>query len=347
MKKCRRVAGTLRTMKFLQSACIIGAIAALSPLATWGPSNISEPVRELVRADNSVQADDAQASDTVLNAVPIDANAVAPSSPFLLTLANRMPMSSSAKTPSATSRRTVAASAEVLPKQFLTALAAANSKPVGAPPPTRLAYAVVPDLTPDPEAHSPSPRNSETPDFSILVDYTYSEVPPPEAPADTVLRALKEIPEGTPREEVRRAAQTFGLDVTFMEAVAKIESDFDPKQRTGSYIGLFQLSKYEFDRYGSGEITDGRDNAIAGAYKFAVAAILFELADAQEGNAGRPLFDPSAGHPRRRRARRASRPDHLGIDVRHRRGQGKRRALVQARDLAEHAAGGKKGLGVG
>jgi hypothetical protein len=32
-------------------------------------------------------------------------------------------------------------------------------------------------------------------------------VPPPEAPADTVLRALKEIPEGTPREEVQRAAR--------------------------------------------------------------------------------------------------------------------------------------------
>jgi soluble lytic murein transglycosylase-like protein len=86
------------------------------------------------------------------------------------------------------------------------------------------------------------------------------------------LRALKEIPEGTAREEVRRAARTFGLDVTFMDAVVKIESDFDPKQRTGSYIGLFQLSKYEFDRYGSGEITDARDNAIAGVYKFAVAA---------------------------------------------------------------------------
>ena len=27
-----------------------------------------------------------------------------------------------------------------------------------------------------------------------------------------------------------------------MKTVAKIESDFDPKQRTGSYIGLFQLS---------------------------------------------------------------------------------------------------------
>jgi hypothetical protein len=31
----------------------------------------------------------------------------------------------------------------------------------------------------------------------------------------------------------------------FMRAVAKIESDFDPKQRTGSYIGLFQLSKHD------------------------------------------------------------------------------------------------------
>jgi hypothetical protein len=62
-----------------------------------------------------------------------------------------------------------------------------------------------------------------------------------------------------------------------MKAVAKIESDFDPKQRTGSYIGLFQLSKYEFARYGSGDILNARDNAIAAAYKFATAAMLFEL----------------------------------------------------------------------
>jgi len=109
------------------------------------------------------------------------------------------------------------------------------------------------------------------------LSYIYSEVPPAEKPADKVLRALKDVPEGTATEEIRRAAQAFGLDVTFMEVVAKIESDFDPKQRTGSYIGLFQLSKHEFDRYGSGEITDGRDNAIAAAYKFAVAAMVFEL----------------------------------------------------------------------
>jgi len=50
-----------------------------------------------------------------------------------------------------------------------------------------------------------------------------------------------------------------------MKAVSKIESDFDPKQRTGSYSGLFQLSKGEFAEYGSGDILDARDNAVAAA----------------------------------------------------------------------------------
>jgi hypothetical protein len=94
---------------------------------------------------------------------------------------------------------------------------------------------------------------------------------------DTVLDALKEIPIGTPVEEIERASEVFGLDVKFMKAVAKIESGFDPKQRTGSYIGLFQLSKDEFAVYGSGDILNARDNAVAAAYKFAATAILFEL----------------------------------------------------------------------
>ena len=68
-----------------------------------------------------------------------------------------------------------------------------------------------------------------------------------------------------------------GIDVSFMKAVGRIESGFDPKQRTGSYIGLFQLSHYEFDKYGAGEITDSRDNAVAAAYKFITAAVLFEI----------------------------------------------------------------------
>jgi soluble lytic murein transglycosylase-like protein len=279
-------------MKFPRYACIVGAVMVLSPPMAREPTNVSGPVREPVPADKSVRADNAQASVTVLKAASIKlasledarANPVAPIPPFALTSAYPKQMSSShekttqpAETPTATLRRTMDASAEALPERFLKALAAADSIPAVALPPTRLAYAAIPGITRDPMSYTLPPHKRETPDLSYLADYAYSEVPPPQMPADTVLRALKEIPEGAPIEEVKRAAKAFGLDVTFMEAVAKIESDFDPKQRTGSYVGLFQLSKYEFDRYGSGEITNARDNAIAGAYKFAVAAIMFEL----------------------------------------------------------------------
>src|ERR1700730_9084318 len=92
------------------------------------------------------------------------------------------------------------------------------------------------------------------PHLSYLAYYPYAELPPNKRPADIVLDSLKNIPVGTPIEEIKRAADAFGLDFSFMKAVAKIESDFDPKQRTGSYIGLFQLSKYEFNTFGSGQI---------------------------------------------------------------------------------------------
>ena len=113
--------------------------------------------------------------------------------------------------------------------------------------------------------------------ISYLADYVYSEVPPDKKPADTLRDSLKDVPVGTPVEEIKRASDAFGLDFNFMKAVAKIESDFDPKQRTGSYVGLFQLSNYEFAKYGSGDILNARDNAIAAAYKFSTAATLFEL----------------------------------------------------------------------
>lgn len=127
----------------------------------------------------------------------------------------------------------------------------------------------------------PTTRNASNPapvtqDFRYLMYYVWSELPPAEKPADIVLRSLKDTPVGTPVEEIKRASDAFGLDVNFMKAVAKIESGFDPKQHTGSYIGLFQLSKYEFNKFGSGQILDSRDNAIAAAYKVITEGILFE-----------------------------------------------------------------------
>jgi hypothetical protein len=122
-------------------------------------------------------------------------------------------------------------------------------------------------------ASNPAPV---TQDFRYLIYYVWSELPPAEKPADIVLRSLKDTPVGTPVEEIKRASDAFGLDFNFMKAVARIESGFDPKQRTGSYIGLFQLSKYEFNKFGSGQILDPRDNAVAAAYKVITEGILFE-----------------------------------------------------------------------
>jgi hypothetical protein len=123
-------------------------------------------------------------------------------------------------------------------------------------------------------ALSPSAPSSQ--DFRYLVYYVWSELPPAEKPAQTVLRSFKDIPVGTPIDEIQRASDAFGLDANFMKAVAKIESGFNPDQRTGSYIGLFQLSKYEFGKFGFGEIRSPRDNAVAAAYKVITEGILFE-----------------------------------------------------------------------
>jgi len=122
-------------------------------------------------------------------------------------------------------------------------------------------------------ASNPAPA---TQDFQYLIYYVWSEVPPAEKPAETVLRSLKDIPVGTPVEEIKRASDAFGLDFNFMKAVAKIESGFNPNQRTGSYIGLFQLSEYEFSKFGFGQIRSPRDNAVAAAYKVITEGILFE-----------------------------------------------------------------------
>ena len=124
--------------------------------------------------------------------------------------------------------------------------------------------------------YAPPPMPSKE-ELLNLAYYAYSEVPPDRKPADTIRDSLQNTALGTPNEEIKLASGAFGLDFGFMKAVARIESDFDPTQRTGSYIGLFQLSHYEFNKYGAGDIVSARDNAIAAAYKFTTAAILFEL----------------------------------------------------------------------
>ena len=50
-----------------------------------------------------------------------------------------------------------------------------------------------------------------------------AELPPDKKLADIVLDSLRNIPVGTPVEEIKLAADVFGLDFSFMMAVAKIE----------------------------------------------------------------------------------------------------------------------------
>jgi hypothetical protein len=127
-----------------------------------------------------------------------------------------------------------------------------------------------------PEAERSELKDTK-PDLTYLAYYAYSEIPPDPKPADTILNLLKDTPPGTPIDEIRVVSDLLGSDVTFMKTVAKIESGFNPQQRTGSYIGLYQLSKREFGLYGSGDILAPRDNTIAAVMKFKTEAALFEI----------------------------------------------------------------------
>ncbi|MBR0742270.1 transglycosylase [Bradyrhizobium liaoningense] len=144
-----------------------------------------------------------------------------------------------------------------------------------APKLASLGQDIIQPLLADADASNDVPKAAATQDFRYLVYYVWSELPPAEKPAEIVLRAFKDIPVGTPAEEIKRASDAFGLDFNFMMAVAKIESGFNPNQRTGSYIGLFQLSHYEFGKFGFGQIRSPRDNAVAAAYKIITEGVQF------------------------------------------------------------------------
>ena len=114
----------------------------------------------------------------------------------------------------------------------------------------------------------------------FVVYYAYNEYHTYPKPIDVIASSIADLPIGSCREEVRRAADTYALSYPVMMAFALIESSCQPTQKTGSYIGLFQLSRYEFNRYGRsfGDVYNMRDNAMSAAHKFVVEAINFEHA---------------------------------------------------------------------
>jgi hypothetical protein len=114
----------------------------------------------------------------------------------------------------------------------------------------------------------------------FIVYYAYNEYHTYQKPIDVIAESIAHLPVGSCRDEVKRASDVYGLSFPVMMAFAIIESSCQPTQKTGSYIGLFQLSQYEFRRYGrtGGDIYNARDNAMAAAHKFVIEAINFEHA---------------------------------------------------------------------
>jgi hypothetical protein len=278
-------------MKILQCACILGAVAALYSVAQRAmvrePSLAGGVTLALAVLDNAhanLERDFAAFALAAADPLPVASlgarilrgGSARDSSLRKTVLASADPtpvISARVISVSAVSSGTESLAPKVLAFDDPKPNAYFDPTPIGPANPIVVAsLGLVPLSQADLAAAEPPKDN-----FRYLAYYAYSETPPPEKPADTVLNSLQDIPVGTPIEEIRRAADAFGLDFGYMKAVAKIESDFDPKQRTGSYVGLYQLSKYEFNRYGDGDILSPRDNAIAAAYKIIVEAELFEL----------------------------------------------------------------------
>lgn len=233
-------------MKVWQTACAVAAISLTGFYLARGSSSIA----------------------TVPDAMPhVAANAVEPGPELYANAVARL----------AAALHTAPGSVTSASPEPLTAAAEITDQPAGPKLASLDPQDVVQSLPAARDASDGVPKAaSSTQDFRYLIYYVYSETPPAEKPAQIVLRSFKDIPLGTPVEEIKRAADAFGLDANFMKAVAKIESGFNPTQRTGSYIGLFQLSKYEFGKFGSGDILNPRDNAVAAAYKVITEGILFE-----------------------------------------------------------------------
>ena len=263
--------GRFGTLKIWQLSCVVGALTATPLAALHQIAGLRPSAAAAAAAPNAIV-------EAAFSAVPLNTT----------TVVATFRAASPARVIEAKFDSTLSANA-IISAEFSAAApdAVVSSDVTGSLPRGRalsLAYAGPEAAAPERDAslqQDRAPAAAADPaerDLPYLSDYVYSEIPPPQKPAKIALAALSDVPLGTPVEEIKRAADAFGLDPNFMKAVAKIESDFDPKERTGSYIGLFQLSRSEFRHYGSGDILNARDNAVAAADKFVTEAALFELA---------------------------------------------------------------------
>ena len=102
-------------------------------------------------------------------------------------------------------------------------------------------------------------------------------VDPPGDPGIRALRGPQQSFAPDVESSIADAAKETGVDLGLLRTFAKIESGGDPRNKTGSYKGLFQLSDEEFKKAGGeGDIFDSRTNARAAAIKLKAESDEFE-----------------------------------------------------------------------
>ena len=172
--------------------------------------------------------------------------------------------------------------------------------------------------------YSPDPAPLKR-DFSRLAYYASSEIPPDEKPANTVLETMKGLPVGTPVEEIKRASDAFGLDFSFMKAVAKIESGFNPKSN-----GPDRISDCSSSVSMSSSDTVQETSPIHATMPLPALTNLprrlcsLSTVPAKNRRSVISISNSSTRMAKGRRTRRRSEAHRLEIHVRHRRRQGKR-----------------------
>ena len=76
---------------------------------------------------------------------------------------------------------------------------------------------------------------------------------------------------------IDKHAQRVGIDPAWMRKIMRVESGGNPNGCTGSYCGLFQLSRQEFkNNGGTGSIFDPEQNTMAAANKLTKEALTFK-----------------------------------------------------------------------
>ena len=177
-------------MKALQATCIVGAIAFTGTVHQF--------------AGNAPRA-------TVPDAMPEAAvSAGTPAAPALSTAVPEAPGgprivrgAELASVPGALSRPSLMAKAEIGDDFIETKAVDLGHHDAAQPVPTT--------RDPSGDASNPAPVKQ---DFQYLIYYVWSELPPPEKPADIVLNSLEDTPVGTPIEEIKRASDAFGLSIS-------------------------------------------------------------------------------------------------------------------------------------